>query len=104
MENFKLPIALVVAMILQISGGVWWVSQQAATINSLKETVEGMSSRMAIEDQVNLKRDVKRNTEEIEMIWEDVDMAAKHMDRIVDLQQRVSILEKEISWMQNPMH
>ena len=35
MDNLKLPIALVVAMVLQISGGVWWVSQQAATITSL---------------------------------------------------------------------
>jgi hypothetical protein len=104
MENFKLPIALVVAMVLQISGGVWWVSQQAATINSLKETVEAMSSRMAIEDQVNLKRDVQRNYEEVDMIWEEVDMMAGHMDRIIDLQQRVTILEKEIGWMQNPMH
>lgn len=104
MDGLRLPIALVVAMVLQISGGVWWVSQQAATIASLKDTVESMSSRMAIEDQVNLKRDVQRNWEEIDMLWEDVDMAAGHMDRIVDLQQRVAILEKEIAWMQNPMH
>ena len=31
MENFRVPIALVVAMVLQISGGVWWVGQQAQT-------------------------------------------------------------------------
>ena len=104
MENLKLPIALVVAMILQVSGGVWWVSQQAATIANLQDTVSQMSSRMAIEDQVNLKRDVRRNYEEIDMIWEEVDMMAGHMDRIIDLQQRVTILEKEVSWMQNPMH
>jgi len=104
MENLKLPIVLVVAMILQVSGGVWWVSQQAATIANLQDTVSQMSSRMAIEDQVNLKRDVKRNYEEIDMIWEEVDMMAGHMDRIIDLQQRVTILEKEVSWMQNPMH
>lgn len=104
MENLKLPIVLVVAMILQVSGGVWWVSQQAATIANLQDTVSQMSSRMAIEDQVNLKRDVRRNYEEIDMIWEEVDMMAGHMDRIIDLQQRVTILEKEVSWMQNPMH
>jgi hypothetical protein len=104
MENLKLPIVLVVAMILQVSGGVWWVSQQAATIANLQDTVSQMSSRMAIEDQVNLKRDVKRNYEEIDMIWEEVDMMAGHMDRIIDLQQRVTVLEKEVSWMQNPMH
>ena len=104
MDNLKLPIALVVAMVLQISGGVWWVSQQAATISNLEEAVKSMSSRMAIEDQVNLKRDVRRNWEEIDMLWKDVNMAAGHMDRIVNLQQRVAILEKEVSWMQNSMH
>ena len=104
MDNLKLPIALVVAMVLQISGGVWWVSQQAATISNLEEAVKSMSSRMAIEDQVNLKRDVRRNWEEIDMLWKDVNMAAGHMDRIVNLQQRVALLEKEVSWMQNSMH
>jgi hypothetical protein len=55
MENMKL-IALVVAMVLQISGGVWWVSQQAQTVAQLDETVKQMSSRMAIEENVNMKR------------------------------------------------
>ena len=61
MENLKVPIALVVAMVLQISGGVWWVSQQAATITNLEETVSQLGSKMAIEDNVNLKRDVGAN-------------------------------------------
>ena len=33
----KLPIALVMAMAIQLAGGVWWVSQQAATIQSLEK-------------------------------------------------------------------
>ena len=40
MDNLKLPVALVAAMGMQLAGGVWWVSQQAATISSLEETVE----------------------------------------------------------------
>ena len=40
MENMKLPIALVMAMAVQLAGGVWWVSQQAATIQSLEENVD----------------------------------------------------------------
>lgn len=99
MENFKLPIALVFAMVIQISGGVWWISQQAQTIAQLEETVSQMSSRMAIEDQVNMKRDVQRNIEEIDALWKDMEMAAGHMDRIVSLQQKVSLLEREVQWM-----
>jgi len=61
MENLKLPVALVAAMGVQLAGGVWWVSQQASTIASLEETVSQLGSRMAIEDNVNLKRDVQEN-------------------------------------------
>ena len=81
MDNLKLPIALVVAMVLQISGGVWWVSQQAATISNLQETVSEMSSRVAQEEEINLKRDVEdikytleswgmELNEELDELWE----------------------------------
>ena len=66
MENLKLPVALVAAMAIQLAGGVWWVSQQAATITSLEGTVSQLGSRMAIEDKVNLKRDAKQASDEIE--------------------------------------
>jgi hypothetical protein len=96
MENAKLPIALVVAMIVQISGGVWWVSQQAATIKSLEEAVSQMSSRMAIEDGVNLRRDVSRNSEEIEDLWETMDSQSMIMTRQIELLGRMSTLEREM--------
>ena len=73
MENIKLPIALVVAMAVQLAAGVWWVSQQAATIASLEETVSQLGSRMAIEDNVNLKRDVEGNGIEIQYVWSDIE-------------------------------
>ena len=96
MDNIKLPIALVVAMILQVSGGVWWVSQQAATIADLEGTVAQMSSRMAIEQTVNLRRDVARNTEEIEDIWETVDSQSMIMTRQIELLGRMTTLEREM--------
>ena len=102
MENLKLPIALVVAMVLQISGGVWWVSQQAQTIAQLDETVTQMSSRMAIEENVNMKRDIMRNNEAIEGLFEAANSNSMHMDKIVDLLRRVSIIETEIRFLMNP--
>lgn len=96
MDNIKLPIALVVAMILQVSGGVWWVSQQAATIADLEGTVAQMSSRMAIEQTVNLRRDVARNTEEIDDLWEDMDSLSLIMTRQLELLGRMATLEREM--------
>ena len=106
MDNLKLPIALVMAMAAQLAGGVWWVSQQAATIANLEETVSQLGSKMAIEDNVNLKRDVVDNAKELEYVWDDMDELWEEINsmsmsimRIVELQQRVSLLEKTIEFI-----
>ena len=104
MSDLKVPLALVAAMAAQLAGGVWWVSQQAATISSLEETVSQLGSRMAIEDNVNMKRSVQENMDDIEELWEDVDelwdeadAMASHMTSIMALQQRVAILENTLT-------
>ena len=113
MDNLKLPIALVLAMAAQLAGGVWWVSQQAATIASLEETVSELGSKMAIEDNVNLKRDVQDNAdyiagafdeidelwEETEELWDEAASMASHMTSIMQLQQRVALLENSLKFL-----
>ena len=106
MDNLKLPIALVLAMAVQLAGGVWWVSQQAATIASLEETVSELGSKMAIEDNVNLKRDVEENADyimgafdEIDELWDETEGLSMSIMRIVDLQQRVALLEKTLEFI-----
>ena len=106
MDNLKLPVALVLAMAAQLAGGVWWVSQQAATIASLEETVSELGSKMAIEDNVNLKRDVQENADyiagafdEIDELWDEAEGLSMSIMRIVDLQQRVALLEKTLEFI-----
>jgi hypothetical protein len=106
MDNLKLPIALVMAMAAQLAGGVWWVSQQAATIASLEESVQQFASKMAVEDNVNLKRDVEENADyidgafaEIDELWEETEGLSMSIMRIVDLQQRVALLEKTLEFI-----
>jgi len=106
MENVKIPLALVAAMAVQLAGGVWWVSQQASTIASLEETVSQLGSRMAIEDNVNLKRDVLDNSMEIDYVWGDIeelwdelDALTRTISRITELQQRVAIIENELKYI-----
>ena len=103
MDKVKLPIALVVAMAAQLAAGVWWVSQQAATIASLEETVSQLGSRMAIEDNVNLKRDVEGNNIEIQYVWSDVEelwdeLASMTLaiGEINKIKQRVAVIESEL--------
>tara|TARA_R100000951_G_C2620067_1_gene174176 strand:+ start:57 stop:416 length:360 start_codon:yes stop_codon:yes gene_type:complete len=106
MENLKLPIALVMAMAAQLAGGVWWVSQQAATIAGLEETVSQLGSRMAIEDNVNLKRDVLDNAmeiqwalDEIEDLWDEADNLAGTIGKMTQLQQRIALIENELKYI-----
>ena len=106
MDNLKLPIALVMAMAVQLAGGVWWVSQQAATITSLEESVSQFASRMAVEDTVNLKRDVQESKTDITELWEDSDELWEEMaamlasfNSINELRQRIALLETELKYM-----
>jgi uncharacterized protein Yka (UPF0111/DUF47 family) len=106
MENLKLPIALVLAMAVQLAGGVWWVSQQASTISGLEETVSQLGSRMAIEDNINLKRDVANNNDdigriwnEVEEVWEEIAGLAATITRVTEVQQRVAIIENELKYL-----
>jgi len=106
MDNIKLPIALVLAMAVQLAGGVWWVSQQAATISNLEETVNQLGSKMAIEDNVNLRRDVLDNSMEIDYVWGDIEELWDELDaltrtiaRITELQQRVAVIENELKYI-----
>ena len=106
MENIKLPIALVAAMAVQLAGGVWWVSQQASTISSLEETVSQLGSRMAIEDNINLKRDVEGNGVEIQYVWSDIEELLDELasmtlaiNEINKLKQRIAVIESELRYI-----
>ncbi len=106
MENLKLPVALVAAMGVQLAGGVWWVSQQASTISNLEETVSQLGSRMAIEDNINLKRDVEGNGIEIQYVWGDIEelwdeIASMTLviGEINKLKQRIAVMESELRYI-----
>lgn len=106
MSDLKLPIALVLAMAAQLAGGVWWVSQQAATITSLEETVSELGSKMAIEASVNLKRDVDETAKDIGYIWDDIDDVWDEIEgltmsisKINELKQRVAAIEGELKYL-----
>ena len=56
--NMKFGIGVVVAIVMQVSAFVWWTAQQAQTIETLKAEVSELTSKMAIEDEVNMARDI----------------------------------------------
>ena len=106
MENLKLPITVIGVIVLQIGGFIWWTAQQAATIADLEETVNQLGSRMAIEDNVNMKRDVIDNSMEIDYLWDETDdlwteinglsMSINDINRI---KQRIAAIETELTYI-----
>ena len=106
MENVKLPLALVAAMGVQLAGGVWWVSQQAATIASLEASVSEFASKMAVEDSVNTKRDVQDNAmgivhlwDEADDLWDTLDSMTMHITEINSIKQRLAAIEAELKYI-----
>ena len=106
MENLKLPVTVIGVVILQIGGFIWWTAQQAATIADLEETVNQLGSRMAIEDNVNLRRDVSENIDELNEIWKDVDDLWDEIDSMImsigainGIKQRIAVIENELKYI-----
>ena len=106
MENLKLPVTVIGVIILQIGGFIWWTAQQAATIADLEETVNQLGSRMAIEDNVNMKRDVQDNSvgigylwDETDDLWAEVDGLAMSINDINRIKQRIAAIETELKYV-----
>lgn len=106
MESMKLPITVIGVIILQIGGFIWWTAQQAATIADLEETVNQLGSRMAIEDNINLKRDVIDNAMEIDHIWNEADDLWHEIDGMMmsigainGIKQRIAIIENDLKYI-----
>jgi len=74
--NMKFGIGVVVAIVMQVSAFVWWTAQQAQTIETLKGQVSELTSKMAVEDEVNMARDIadmKKAIEEYNMWLVEID-------------------------------
>jgi len=124
MDSMKLPIALVAAMAVQLAGAVWWVSQQAATISNLQDTVSVLNAENKASDKVNMQRDILANSEkiedlidyiieleeegeetasevwdDIELIWEDLDGMTSSLMEIVKVQSRIKTLENTLEYL-----
>lgn len=124
MDSMKLPIALVAAMAVQLAGAVWWVSQQAATISNLQDTVSVLNAENKASDKVNMQRDILANSEkiedlidyiieleeegeetasevwdDIELIWEVLDGMTSSLMEIVKVQGRIKTLENTLEYL-----
>ena len=117
MELPKVNIAVIGIICSSLGGMVWYASEQASIIANLEETVAILDAQSNTTDKVNMIRDIEQNKDNINEIvgvmaeteadlydetdelWDEIDGMTISIMRIVELQQRVAVLEKTLEFI-----
>ena len=117
MELPKVNIAVIGVIYSSLGGMVWYASEQASIIANLEETVAVLDAQSNTAEKVNMIRDIDQNKtninelvsimaeieadvyDETDELWEEVDGMSLSIMRIVELQQRVAVLEKTLEFI-----
>ena len=67
------------AIVLQVSGFVWWIAQQSQTIDTLKNEVAELTARTEVEKEVTLINDVEQLKKDVQ------ELSDKTKDAILDV-------------------
>tara|TARA_B100001094_G_scaffold171566_1_gene165924 strand:- start:188 stop:577 length:390 start_codon:yes stop_codon:yes gene_type:complete len=117
MELPKVNIAVIGIVCSSLGGMVWYASEQASIIANLEETVAVLDAQSNTTDKVNMLRDIEQNKDNINEIvgvmaemeadvydetdelWEEIEGMSLSIMRIVELQQRVALLERTLEFI-----
>ena len=90
MENFKLPLVLVIALGAQLAGAVFWGANVLRDIND---------NTSRTDELIEILIDTEESLVEVdEEIWADMDNLVKLQTQIIKMQARISILEKTVEF------
>ena len=117
MELPKVNIAVIGVICSSLGGMVWYASEQASIIANLEETVAILDAQSNTAEKVNMIRDIDQNKtninevvsimaeieadvyDETDELWDEIDSMSMSIMRIVELQQRVALLEKTLEFI-----
>ncbi len=117
MELPKVNIAVIGVICSSLGGMVWYASEQASIIANLEETVAILDAQSNTAEKVNMIRDIDQNKtninevvsimaeieadvyDETDELWDEIDGMSLSIMRIVELQQRVALLEKTLEFI-----
>ena len=92
MENFKLPLVLVVALGAQLAGAVFWGANVLRDIND---------NTSRTDELIEILLETEESLAEVdEELWSEFDAVPRLMTDLIRLQARVAILEKTIEFAQ----
>lgn len=103
LKNMKISIGLVIAIIVQAFGIIWYVAQLDSTVESLNSTVTQLQEEATTIDIAVLNTDVDNIKDKIEMMdgerfdSTDLESAVKEIeDELNDVIKRQAIIENEM--------
>lgn len=92
MENFKLPLVLVIALGAQLAGAVFWGANVLRDIND---------NTARTDELIEILLETENSLSEVdEELWSEFDAVPRLMTDLIRLQARVAILEKTIEFAQ----
>ena len=105
-KNMKVSIGIVIAIIAQAFGIIWYVAQLDSTVNSLDSSVAQMQEQATTVDVAVLQTDLENIKEKLEIMDEmhsekfdptDLEEAIEELDEALDaLDKRAGIIENEM--------
>ena len=99
--NTNFRIGVVVAIVLQISGFVWWTAQQAQTISILSVEVAALTSKASVVETTNVRRDITDLQNSLNALSELIKVELQELEDDVD--EAESELWAEIEDIRNEM-
>jgi uncharacterized protein HemX len=88
--NNKFSIGVVVAIVLQVSGFVWWIAQQSQTIDTLKAEMSELTARTEVEKEVTLINDVAQLKKDIQ------ELSDKTLEAVLETNKRIDGLGEHV--------
>ena len=106
LKNMKVSIGIVIAIVVQAFGIIWYVAQLDSTVNSLDSSVAQMQEQATTVDVAVLQTDLENIKDKIAMMDEmhsekfdptDLEEAIEELDEALDaLDKRSGIIENEM--------
>jgi peptidoglycan hydrolase CwlO-like protein len=106
MKNMKVSIGLVIAIIVQAFGLIWYVAQLDSTVTNLDTSVGALQEQATTVDVAVLQKDLENIKDKITMMDEMHSMKfnpSELEEAIEDLEQLINELEKRQAIIENEM-
>ena len=90
MNNLKIPLTLIFAMVLQFVALVWYVSKIDSRVNLLYENFEAENQKEVIENQIRMKLDLEDMVSSVNEVTKELTKIKKQMERFTKKTNQIS--------------